>query len=105
MAQQSKQNISASVQSILDKIVETCKSEENVVQILLYGSRARGLAMERSDIDIAVIGRNIDIEKLRDEVDKIDTLLKIDLVDLSRCKNELLRSEVSKDGISIFNKV
>ena len=100
-----KPNISASVQLIIDKIIEICKSEENVMQILLYGSRARGLAMDRSDIDIALVGKNIDIDKLRDEVDKIDTLLKIDLLDLNRCKNELLRSEVSKDGISIFNKV
>ena len=93
------------IQNVLEQIINICKSDDNVLQILLFGSRAKGAAMERSDIDIALVGNNIDVEKLRDEVEQIDTLLKIDLVDLSSCKNELLKSEVSKDGVAIFSKV
>ena len=89
---------------ILNRIVEICGSDDGVTQIMLFGSRAKGTAMERSDIDIALIGQDIDMEKLRDDVDRIDTLLKIDLVDFNGCKNEALKNEVSKDGVTIYGK-
>jgi predicted nucleotidyltransferase len=96
---------SANARLVIGQIIEICKSHKCVSQALLFGSRAKGTAMERSDIDIALIGHEIDIEKLRDDVDKIETLLRIDLVDISKCGNGLLKSEVAKDGIPIYSKV
>jgi predicted nucleotidyltransferase len=111
MSQSNQQSLNISsmqcpnVQSILGQIVGICSADANVMKVTLFGSRAKGNAMERSDIDIALIGDDIDMEKLRDEVFQIDTLLKIDLVDFNNCKNDLLKSEVLKDGITLFSKI
>ena len=53
---------------------------------------------------IALKGQDINIDELVDELDLIDTLLKIEIVDISDCKNDLLKSEVEKDGITLYRK-
>jgi len=90
---------------VINQIVEVCSSYSEVQEIILYGSRAKGTALERSDIDVAIVGNHIDIEELRDQVDSIDTLLKIDLVDIKNSKNELLKNEVNKYGIILYRKI
>ena len=44
---------------ILREIVSFAK-EHSITKIILFGSRARGTNMERSDIDIAVYGGDFD---------------------------------------------
>lgn len=67
--------------------------------IVLFGSWAKDDALETSDIDIGIVGEteapwNIMV-KIRQEVDDIRTLRKIDVVDLNavddRFKNNVLR--------------
>ena len=91
--------------SVLDEIVRICTKNSDIDKVILHGSRARGTNMEKSDIDIALEGRNIDIEMLNDEMNKIDTLLQIDLVDIGNCKNELLKNEVEKYGVTLYSKI
>lgn len=95
----------ARVSTILTEIVRICREVSEINEIILFGSRAKGTHMFKSDIDIALKGFGIDLEAIRDEVDEIDTLLKIDLVDLDTCKNKRLVEEVEKDGISLYRKV
>ena len=61
---------SANIQLVLEQIIKICRAEDSITQVLLFGSRAKGTAMERSDIDIALIGHDIDIEKLRDDISR-----------------------------------
>ena len=48
-------------------------------EVVLFGSRAKGTAAERSDIDIAISGCR-DFDRCRDEIDNIPTLYSIDVV-------------------------
>ncbi|MCL2610479.1 MAG: nucleotidyltransferase domain-containing protein [Defluviitaleaceae bacterium] len=89
----------------ISEITKICAKKENIKEVILYGSRAKGTHMEKSDIDIALKGENIDIEQLREEIDLIDTLLKIDLVDINNTKNDLLKKEVDKYGIILYRKI
>lgn len=50
-------------------------------EVILYGSRAKGTAMERSDIDIAVSG--------------------VDLVNMDICRNQLLLEDIRQYGREI----
>lgn len=93
------------IPSIIEQVVNICTETGSVHEVILYGSRAKGTYMERSDIDIAIKGNNIDIEDIRDKIYEIDTLLKIDLVDIENCKNDLLKKEVEKYGIILYSKV
>ena len=69
-------------------------------EVILYGSRAKGTAQERSDIDIAVSGaENFDI--LVEKVEELPTLYSVDLVNMDTCKNQLLLEDIRQYGRKI----
>ena len=75
-------------------------------EVILYGSRAKGTARERSDIDIAVSGvASSDIFELEEALEDIPTLYTIDLVDLDTCKNQLLLEDIKQYGREIYKKI
>lgn len=74
-----------------------------VDRIVLYGSRARGTHRERSDIDIAVQGG--DVDRLRRCLDEDTwTLLTFDVVDLDWKLSPELRADIAHDGILLYEK-
>ena len=68
--------------------------------MILYGSRAKGTARERSDIDIAVTGVD-DFDMLAKEVEDLPTLYSVDLLNLDTCKNQLLLEDIKEYGRKI----
>lgn len=70
-------------------------------EVILFGSRAKGTAIERSDFDIAVKGVS-DFDRLSEDIENIDTLYKIDIIELEKCKNELLLEDIKKYGRKIL---
>lgn len=64
-------------------------------KVLLFGSRVTGKARERSDFDVAIVGdRPISLRtfyEIEELLDDIDTLYRIDLVDLNRAAPEWRR--------------
>lgn len=91
------------IEEILQEIIRICKNN-SVTKVILFGSRAKGTALERSDIDIVVCGTK-DIEKLREELEDIPTLYTIDVVDMDECRNELLLEDIKQYGRKIYEKV
>ena len=69
-------------------------------EVILYGSRAKGTARERSDIDIAVTGVD-DFDMLAEEVEDLPTLYSVDLLNLDTCRNQLLLEDIKGDGRKI----
>ena len=57
-------------------------------KVVLFGSRAAGKARERSDFDIGILGSQPispqAFYKIEDLLERIETLYRIDLVDLNR---------------------
>ena len=43
------------VEEVISRVAELCR-QYDAQKVILYGSRAKGTALERSDIDIAVSG-------------------------------------------------
>ena len=76
--------------------------------ILLYGSRGRGSAEARSDIDLAIICPTAspeDWSKVMQIIEDADTLLKIDCVRLDQLTNKNpLKQEIQHDGIILYTK-
>ncbi|MDO5596905.1 MULTISPECIES: nucleotidyltransferase family protein [Acidaminococcus] len=75
----------------------------NLDRIILFGSRARGTGTERSDVDIAVTGG--DIDGFYWEVkENFPSLLLFDIVDLDAGITPALQQELEKDGVTIYEK-
>ena len=84
---------------VINQIAELCRKYK-AKEVILYGSRAKGTARERSDIDIAVSGaENFDI--LVEKVEELPTLYSIDLVNMDTCKNQLLLEDIRQYGREI----
>ena len=88
-----------SVEALLDEIKNRCEKYQ-AAEVILFGSRAKGTALDRSDIDIAVSGVS-DIDALLEAIDEIPTLYKIDVVDLDTCGNQLLIEDIRTYGRKI----
>ena len=68
--------------------------------MILYGSRAKGTAQERSDIDIAVSGVE-DFESLTEQIENLPTLFSVDIVNMDTCRNQLLLENIRQYGRKI----
>lgn len=90
-------------QVVVDAIVSLGK-EYGVDKIVLFGSRARGDYKERSDIDIAVYGNACETFGI-DMDEKMPTLLKFDVVDMSKSVQEELKNAIEKEGVVLYEKV
>ena len=86
-------------EKVITEVAKLCR-EFHAKEVILYGSRARGTARERSDIDIAVSGTD-DFEILEEKVEELPTLYSVDLVNLDTCKNQLLLEDIRQYGRKI----
>jgi len=87
------------VDEIIEEVAKLCRSF-HAKEIILYGSRAKGTARERSDIDIAVSGaENFDL--LVEKVEDLPTLYSVDLLNMDTCRNQLLLEDIRQYGRKI----
>ena len=87
------------VEDVIEEITQRCR-KYGAQEIILFGSRAKGTATERSDIDIAVSGVK-DFDTLSDEVEDLPTLYSVDLLNLDTCRNDLLLEDIRQYGCKI----
>jgi predicted nucleotidyltransferase len=73
-------------------------------RVLWYGSWVRGTAVLRSDVDLAIVGdRRVPpsvMACLRERIDELPTLRKIDLVDTSAVA-EAMRQRILSEGVAL----
>ena len=86
-------------EEVIEEVTRLCR-EFRAKKILLYGSRAKGTARERSDIDIAVTGVE-DFDTLAEAVENLPTFYSVDLLNLDTCKNQLLLEDIKQYGREI----
>lgn len=94
--------------SVLQSLCAVAQQHQ-VEKLVLFGSRARGDNHSRSDIDLAVWGvhdavRYLDFQDAVEE--QVPTLLRFDLVDMDGfLVSDVMRSEIEKDGVVIYEKI
>ncbi len=76
--------------------------------IILYGSRAKKTALERSDIDIAIVcpeASDKDWLQVITIIEQADTLLKIDYVRFDVLSNQSsLKQAIKNEGIILYER-
>lgn len=90
-------------EKVLLEIKELAK-KYNIEQVILFGSRARGDFKERSDIDLAIKGGQVELFSVAVD-EKTSTLLKYDIVNLERSVQKELLESIEKEGILLYEKV
>lgn len=79
-----------------------------VQKVILYGSRATGQFEHGSDIDLAVIGKDVtytDIAHIHSHLEEESpTLLWFDVLDYNTIRNENLKQRIDKYGEIIYER-
>ena len=86
---------------------EVFHSFDDISGVILYGSRAKGDFHEGSDIDFAVIGKDIDLSLLHEVELAIDELClpyEIDLTNYHTLENRDLISHIDRVGKLFFQR-
>lgn len=93
-------------QAIIDKIKISLKNEENIKQIILFGSRAKNTSKHGSDIDLAIVGEDIGFRQLCQidaKIDELDLPYKVDVINYSSITNQELKNHIDRVGINILS--
>ena len=86
-------------EEVIEEVANLCRQFQ-AKKVILYGSRAKGTARERSDIDIAVSGvKNFGL--LVEKVEELPTLYSVDIINMDTCRNQLLLEDIKQYGREI----
>lgn len=85
-------------------IRRTIGADSRVERVVLFGSRAKGTHRPGSDIDLAVVGRDITFSDVAGWKDALEELLfpwTVDVVAESSIENAELREHIARVGIPV----
>lgn len=92
----------------MDRVLESIKDislQYKVEKVVLFGSRARGDNSPVSDYDIAIFENHLsalDKARLRDDIDEIETLKKIDIIFVQENFTDELMESIKRDGVILY---
>ncbi len=89
---------------LIRQIQTIAQSDPQIEQIILYGSRARGTANERSDIDLAIKGdlSPAQLGRLREQLEALPILQRFDLLLLDDITDQSLTEAIAQEGVMIY---
>ena len=90
-------------EEVLNKIKEIAE-KYGKYQFKIFGSRAKNTYNKTSDIDIAVFENvsNDDEFKIKNDMDLLDIIYKIDLVFINEKTKKCFLEEIQKEGVNLL---
>lgn len=91
----------------IDRIRTVFAKYSELEKVLMYGSRAMGSFKPASDIDLALIGKNIDLSlqnKIELELDDLMLPYKFDISVFQKISNPKLLDHINRVGRGIYAK-
>lgn len=92
---------------LLEDIHKVFNSFENIEQVKVFGSHAKGVAKPGSDFDLAIFGNNIsvtDLLELYEQFDNLDLPYHFDLIIYNQIENEEVREHIDRVGKLIYKR-
>jgi len=91
----------------INKINGVFRQYENIEEVIVYGSRAKGNFKTGSDIDLTIKSKMVTLTELLQVENRLDDLLlpyKIDLSLFHQITNEALVEHIERVGKVFYNK-
>jgi nucleotidyltransferase substrate binding protein (TIGR01987 family) len=96
------------MEQLMDKIKMIAFRYPNIYKMVLFGSRARGDFRDSSDIDLAIFSKcesSLEMANFTDDIEKLDTLFKFDIVFVNLSTDEKLLNNINKEGLVIMERL
>ena len=93
--------------TVIKELQDVFRRHANIKKVLIFGSRSKGNYRAGSDIDLAVIGQDIDYNLLLNihcEIDNLDLLYSVDLLDYQKKKGTPIGDHIDRVG-QVFYEV
>ena len=93
--------------NVLESIINIFSEYIKVEKVVLYGSRAKGNYKNGSDIDLTLIGKDIniqDINKIHLELDELYLPYSFDISIFEKLENINLIEHINRMGIIIYER-
>jgi predicted nucleotidyltransferase len=91
--------------TLYDELSTVFRMDSRVQRVILFGSRAMGTHREESDIDLAVVGKDLTLKDaltIQNNLDDLGYPYTFDVLILSRIQNEALLDHISRVGVDIY---
>lgn len=92
----------------LDTIISVISKYPEVEEAVIFGSRAKGNFKNGSDIDIALKGKNLDLQLISAISiylnEETNLPYKLDVLNYHSIKNEDLTEHINRVGVSFFKR-
>ncbi|WP_395052879.1 nucleotidyltransferase domain-containing protein [Flavobacterium sp.] len=92
-------------QKTIDKINSVFELHSQIEEVLIYGSRAKGNYREGSDIDITLIGKNIELSKINENIDDLNTPYLFDISIFDKLDSKDLIEHINRVGKTFYKKI
>ena len=93
--------------TVIRELQDVFRRHANIEKVLIFGSRSKGNYRAGSDIDLAVVGKDIDYNLLltiQCEIDDLEMLYSIDLLDYQKQKGTPIGAHIDRVG-QVFYEV
>lgn len=93
--------------TVIKELQAVFRRHANIKKVLIFGSRSKGNYRTGSDIDLAVIGSDIDYNQLLSihcEIDDLELLYSVDLLDYQKKKGTPIGDHIDRVG-QVFYEV
>ena len=87
--------------TVIKELQDVFRRHANIKKVLIFGSRSKGNYRAGSDIDLAVIGNDIDYPQLLSilcEIDDLELLYSVDLLDYQKKKGTSIGDHIDRVG-------
>jgi len=92
----------------LKKIKQVFSNFENIYKVIIYGSRAKGNYRKGSDIDITLLGENLNLNnslyQIDEKLEELELPYTFDISIFSHIDNEYLREHIQRVGKVFYQK-
>lgn len=93
--------------TVIEELKGVFRRHANIQKVLIFGSRSKGNYRAGSDIDLAVVGKDLDYNQLLDilcEIDDLELFYSVDLLDYHKKKGTPIGDHIDRVG-QVFYEV
>jgi predicted nucleotidyltransferase len=92
----------------VDALRRTFRHFSFVLEVRVFGSRARGIARRSSDLDLAISSPGAtptDWAELCDALENTPIIYELDIVRSEQVSNKRLKAKIAREGVTIYPEI